>query len=94
VRSLWKRTKAEVYLSGPPVSRDRFLRILSGQNRSLRTDCWVLKNQAKMLKGQLLVWDIDSDSVAALETVDMHPYFGLGRVTFKVSRDQPKTEDL
>jgi len=47
-----------------------------------------------MLKGQLLVWDIDSDSVAALEAVDMHPYFGLGVVTFKVSRDQPKTEDL
>ena len=82
------------FLSGPPVSRDRFLRIFSGQNRNLRTDRWVLKHQAKTPKGQLLVWGIDSDSVAALEAVDMHPHFGLGRVTFRVSRDQPKTEDL
>ena len=89
-----KLVRAEVYLSGPPVSRDRFLRILSGQNRNLRTDRWVFKHQAKTPKGQLLVWGIDSDSVAALEAVDMHPHFGLGRVTFRVSRDQPKTDDL
>jgi len=51
-----KLVRAEVYLSGPPIPRDRFLRILSGQNRNLRTDRWVLKHQANKPKGQLLVW--------------------------------------
>jgi hypothetical protein len=86
-----KLIRAEVYLSGTPVSRDSFLRILGGQNRSLLTDRWVLKHQAKTPRGQLLVWGIDLDSVAALEAVNMQPHFGLGRVTFRVSRDQPQT---
>ena len=89
-----KLVRAEVYLSGPPIPRDRFLPILSGQNRNLHTAQWVLKHQANTPKGQLLVWGTDSDSVAALEAVDMHPLFALGRVTFRVSRDQTKTEDL
>jgi len=89
-----KLVRAEVYLSGPPIPWDRLLRILSGQKRNLHTAHWVLKHQANTPKGQLLVWGTDSDSVAALEAVDMHPLFALGRVTFRVSRDQTKTEDL
>lgn len=88
-----KLVRAEVYLSGTPVTRDRFLRILGGQNRNLFTDRWVLKHQANTPKGQLLVWGIDLDSVAALEAVNMQPHFGLGRVTFRVSRDQTQAEE-
>ena len=61
--------RAEVYLSGNPVHKDRFRRILGGQNKFLKTDRWVLKHEAKTPKGQLLVWGINMDSVSALECV-------------------------
>jgi len=37
--------------------------------------------------GKLLVWGIDKDSAAAIEAADNRLFFGLGLVTFKVSRD-------
>ena len=85
--------RAEVYLSGNPVHKDRFRRILGGQNKFLKTDRWVLKHEAKTPKGQLLVWGIDLDSVSALEAINFQPHFGLGRVTFRVSKDPPQ-EDM
>jgi len=35
-----------------------------------------------------MVWHVDPESVETLQAIDFQPYFGLGRVTFRVARAQ------
>ena len=83
---------AEVYVSGTPPSVSEFTTFLERQNVGLFTDRWVLCHRQTTPKGMLMVWHIDPDSVRALEAIDFQPYFGLGRVTFRVARAQHQSK--
>ena len=77
-----KLKRAPVYITGPPVAVPRVIRLLPGQNRGIHTERWTLRHQ------QDTVWGIDKDSAVAIKAADNRLFFGLGRVTFKVSRDR------
>jgi len=85
--------RAEVYISGPPPGVPKFLTLVKAQNQGLHTDRWVLRHQQSTPKGQLLIWGIDQESCAALDAVTYQPFFGLGRVTFRVSQRQTGAKD-
>jgi len=86
-------------ISGTPPDVPRFTTFLR-QNVGLFTDRWVLRHRqtfprgATTPKGVLMVWHVDQDSVQALAALDFQPYFGLGRVTFRVAQTQhqPKAD--
>ena len=73
---------AEVFISGPPPEIPRFVQLLQGQNPRLHTGRWILRHQPKTDESLPTVWSIDHESHAA---ADDKPYYGLGRVVFKVS---------
>ena len=81
-----KLLRADVYISGPPVGVPKFIKLLKGQNSGLFTERWLLRHQRSTAGGMLLVWSIDQESAANLQAVDDRPHFGLGRVSFRVSR--------
>ena len=87
-----KLIRAEVYVSGTPPSE--FTTFLKRQNIGLFTDRWVLRHRQTTPKGAFMVWHVDPESIRALEAIDFQPYFGLGRVTFRVARaqHQPKAD--
>jgi len=81
-----KLLRAEVFISGPPPGVPKFKKLIQAQNAGLYVDRWVLRHQQQTSNSMLMVWNIDKPSADALEAVDYRPHFGLGRVTFKVSR--------
>jgi len=81
-----KLLRAEVFISGPPSSVWQFRRLIQVQNDGLHTDRWLLRHQQKTDRSMLMVWNIDKESADALQLIGDRPHFGLGRVTFKVSR--------
>lgn len=89
-----KLIRAEVYVSGTPPSVPEFTTLLKRQNAGLFTDRWVLRHRQTTPKGAFMVWHVDPESVRAMEAIDFQPYFGLGRVTFRVARaqHQPKAD--
>jgi len=80
--------RAEVFISGSPPGVPKFLTLVKAQNYGLHTDRWVLRHQQTTPKGQLMIWGIDQESCTALAAVNYQPFFGLGRVTFRVSQRQ------
>ena len=82
-----KLKPVQVYITEPPLAVPRVIRLLAGQNRGIYTERWTLRHQQDTANGQLLIWGIDKDSAAAIKAADNRLFFGLGRVTFKVSRD-------
>ena len=81
-----KLLRAEVYLTGKPPGIPTFCMRLRAQNSGLHTDRWLLRHQQATDHGLLMVWSIDKESADVLESVDDRPYYGFGRVTFRVSR--------
>jgi len=55
----------------------RVISLLSGQNRSMHTEMWLLRHQQDTANGQLLVWRIDKESAAAIKAADNQLIFGL-----------------
>ena len=82
-----KLKRAQVYIAGPPLAVPRVTRLLAGQNHGIHTERWTLRHQQDAANGQLVVRGIDKDSAAAIKAADNRLFFGLGRMTFKVSRD-------
>ena len=52
----------------------------------LHMDRWHLRYQQSTEQGKVIVWSIDKNSADALKAIDERRHFGLGRVTFRVSR--------
>ena len=81
-----KMLRAEVFISGPPVGVPKITSLLKWQNPDLFPDRWLLRHQQTTENSTLVVRSIDQETASALAAVDDRPHFGLGRVTFKVSR--------
>jgi hypothetical protein len=83
-----KLRRAEVFIPGPITKVDEVKTWLQAQNPGLSTECWHLRFRTPLDKGQLLVWSIDPKSVEVLEGLNCQAFYGLGRVTFRVSREK------
>jgi hypothetical protein len=81
-----KLRRAEVFITGPPAEPIEVTTWLTAQNPGLNTERWHLRFRNTMQSGQLLVWGIDPTSITALEALNFRPFYGLSRVTFRVSR--------
>ena len=88
-----KLRRAEVFIPGTPASVPDVLIWLKAQNPGLKTDNWQLRFRTPMPKGQLLVWGIDPASVALLEGMGNQVFYGLGRVSFRVSQEQTRADE-
>jgi len=62
-----------------------FTTFLKRQNAGPFTDRWVLRHHQTTPKGACMIWYVDLESVQALKVIDFQPYYGLGRVTFRVA---------
>lgn len=82
-----KLRRAELYIPGPPEPVEDVKGRLEFLNPGLKTDLWNLRFRQALPKGTLLVWGIDPSSVAFLEGMGNHLYYGMGRVNIRVSRE-------
>jgi hypothetical protein len=87
-----KLRRAEVFIPGPPASVPEVVTWLQAQNPGMSTERWHLRFRNTTANGQLMVWGIDPDSVTALAAINNQPFYGLGRVTFRVSRGKDPGE--
>lgn len=71
-----------------PLSRDTVLGRLEMMNDGLPTAEWTVLNSTRSGPGQTWTFAIDEVSVKALEDLGWRPYFGFGRVQFRLKDKQ------
>lgn len=89
VELLQRMVKATVWLSGTPPEPKVILDRLGKHNPSLKTSSWRIVQHDKKGEGKypnLLVVQIPEPEAKALLALDDRPYFGMGRLKFKVAR--------
>lgn len=77
---------------GQKIPAERILARLRISNRKLKTGLWTVWGSTPMEKGTLWTFSIDKESQEELKRWDMCPYFGMGRLKFRVkdsSKQQP-----
>lgn len=95
VELIQKMVKATVWLPGPPEEPTEVLERLEAFNPTLRTSSWrAIKSTPKETGRQetndkyVMVFQLPESQVRALAALDYKPWYDLGRVAFKVTRQE------